>query len=208
MKLLSLIVVVFTCLVGCSTLMEDSKNISNQKYAYQKILVVAKTNNELMRRNFEENVVNEFKPFGVTAISSAVYGLKVDDKLDSSEVDVLKNDLLKDGFDGVIITGLIDKRIETEVIPGQPYPAYYRSFRGFYRVYPVTLWTPDTVISTTKHILQSAFYKIDMDDDNLQWLGQFKIDPRFEKSANKQYPKELVTALVTESISTPISETK
>jgi len=204
-----LLALTVTLLSGCTSLLTDSKNVSNQKYSYKKILVVAKSKDDVTRRIFEDNVADELAKQGINAVSSAIYGLKVDKKLTEEQIKQLKETLKNDGYDGVILTSLVDAQNYVDVVQGTSSVSagyYGGGFRGGYAAYPVTYWEPDHIVSGTTFILQSTLYNIAIDANNLQWAGRFEVDSRFDlKSAKEKYPEELVQALMKDSIIKPLT---
>lgn len=196
-------------LTSCSSkYLTSSSNVSQEKKSYDKILVVAITKDLTSRIRFENQVVANFGELGVTAASSVDVIKKdsFDKKLTEAEIDMLRNTLKEAGFDGIIITNLIDASQYTDVIPGNSntayYPARYGRFGRYYSYYPVTYWEPDQVVTGVKYTLESVLYDLRMaDTDNLQWVGRFLVkDPSSISKSVTKYSKELVEALMETSI--------
>lgn len=204
-----LALILLLTLSSCSSkYLTSSSNVSQEKKNYDKILVVAISNDLTSRIRFENQVVNDFAERGVTALSSmdVIKKDSFNKKLTEAEIDMLRNTLKEAGFDGIIITNLIDASQYTDVIPGNTntayYPARYGRFGRYYSYYPVTYWEPDQVVTGVKYTLESVLYDLRIDNtDNLQWVGRFQVkDPSSISKAVTKYADELVEALLETSI--------
>ncbi len=202
---LTLLLVLSSC---SSKYLTSSTNVSQEKKSYDKILVVGISKDLTTRIRFENQIVMDFAKVGVNALSS-VDVIKKDSfnkKLTEAEIDMLRNTLKEAGFDGIIITNVIDTSQYTDVIPGNTntayYPARYGRFGRYYSYYPVTYWEPDRVVTGVKYTMESVLYDLRIDDtDNLQWVGRFQIkDPSSLSKSVTKYADELVDALMESSI--------
>jgi len=192
-----------------STYLTNSTNVSKQKKSYDKILVVSRTKDKTARINFENQVVNDLAANGVQAMTS-VEVIRTDDfskEVSEEQIASIREKLVADGFDGVIITNLINAEQYTDVTPGTMstgyYPVRYGRFGRYYRAYPVNYWEPDRVESGVEYTLESCLYDISVDQkDNLQWVGRFKVkNPSDLLNAIEKYSGELTTALMESNIS-------
>ena len=192
-----------------SSYLANSTNVSQQKRSYDKILVVSRTKDKTARINFENQVVNDLAANGVQAMTS-VEVIRTDDfskEISEEQVASLRQKLVSEGFDGVIITNLINAEQYTDVTPGNMgtayYPVRYGRFGRYYNAYPVNYWEPDRVETGIEYTLESCLYDISIDQkDNLQWVGRFKVkNPSDLLNAIEKYSGELTTALMEESIS-------
>ncbi|MEO1011512.1 MAG: hypothetical protein AAFX53_09420 [Bacteroidota bacterium] len=194
--------------LGCTSYLTSSENVSNAKQDYDKILVLGRSKDNTARLKFENQVVAQLKANGIEAIASyTVDGTKnLDRKFTDGEIQNVKSNLVSDGFDGVIITNLVNAQEYTDVIPGNVgttyIPARYGRFGRYYAYYPMTTWEPDQLVSGVKYVLESSLYDIKKaNGDNLQWVGRFELkDPGSIEKTSTQYAKELVGALLEESI--------
>ena len=208
-KLLPALALCALMLVGCSSsYMTSSTNVSQEKKTYDKILVVAKTKNKTARIRFEDQVVADLGALGVNAASSMDV-IKVDSfdkQLTEKELDNLRSNLVASGYDGIIVTNLVDASQYTDVIPGgvgtSYVPTRYGRFGRYYGYYPVSYWEPDQVRTGVQYVLESALYDMtDNDGQNLQWVGQFKVkDPGSINKTVEKYSKELTAALKESSV--------
>lgn len=197
-------------LVSCgSSYLTDSSNVSNQKKTYNKVLVLAKAKDKTARIRFENQVVNDLKAAGVNA-ASAMNVIRTEDfskQVTEKDIENLRLALVDQGYDGIVITHLLNKSQYSDVVPGTMstgfYPTRYGRFGGYYGAYPVNYWSPDQVEVGMEYVLESAFYNLAIDQkDNLQWIGRFKIrDYSSINTTTENYSKELVEKLVEESIS-------
>lgn len=192
-----------------STYLTNSTNVSKQKKSYDKILVVSRTKDKTARINFENQVVSDLAANGVQAMTS-VEVIRTDDfskEVSEEQVAGLRQKLVSEGFDGVIITNLINAEQYTDVTPGTMstgyYPVRYGRFGRYYAAYPVGYWEPDRVETGVEYTLESCLYDISVDQkDNLQWVGRFKVkNPSDLLNAIEKYSGELTTALMEQSIS-------
>lgn len=197
-------------LSGCgSTYLKDASNISNTKKSYDKILVVARAKDKIVRFKFEDQVVQDLAAQGVVAKSSkdVIKTESLTKEVTEQDIKNLRNKLIQDGFSGVIITNLINTTEYTDVVSGGAstgfYPVRYGRFGRYYGAYPVNYWGADQVEVGIEYTLESCLYDITVDQkDNLQWVGRFKVrDPSSMVKTIEKYSIELTTALLEQSIS-------
>ncbi len=208
-KLILVLAFIPFLITGCaSSYLQESTNASNIKKKYDKILVIAKTNDKSARLNFENQVVKDFAAKGIEASSSmsVLQTNSFSEQLSAEEIENLRLQLIKDGYSGVIVTYLISKDQYSDVVSGGTSTAYapvrYGRFGRYYGAYPVTYWEPDQVQVGMEYTLESCFYDITEDKkDNLQWVGRFKVkDPSSLTNTIEKYSKELTDQLLLGSI--------
>ena len=196
-------------ITGCkTTYLEQSTNVSNEKRSYNKILVVSRTKDISARVNGERQVANDLLKRGVNAESSIdlIKTESFDKELTEKELDDLVSNLIEQGFEGVLITNLVDTSEYTDVIPGTARTAYvpvrYGRFGRYYTAYPATYWEPDRIETGVIYTVESCLYDItDRDEDNLQWVGRFKVkDPTNLTKVIEKYSTELADELIAQSI--------
>ncbi|MEM9077279.1 MAG: hypothetical protein AAGC43_09570 [Bacteroidota bacterium] len=196
-------------LQGCSSYLTSSENVSNAKNDYEKILVVGRSKDKTARIKFENSVVSELTAQGLNAISSYSANAMVDinKKYSDSELAALKKKLMSNGYDGVIVTNLINTEAYTDVVPGNTSTAYIPArvgrFGRYLTYYPVTTWEPDQLKSGTKYIFESSLYRLaEAAGDNLQWVGRFEVkNPSSLEKTVSNYATDLTKALVKNSVS-------
>jgi len=202
------ILLVTSLVMGCSSYLTSSENVGQTKKNYDKILVLGRSKDNTTRLKFENQVAQQLEANGIKAIASyTIDGTKnINRKFSESEIRDVRKKLVSAGFDGVIITNLINSEEYTDVIPGGSsttmIPTRYGRFGRYYAYYPVTTWEPDQLKTGIKYVLESSLYNIKADNgDNLQWVGRFELkDPTSLEKTTANYAKELVGALLAQSI--------
>ena len=210
MKNLIIVICLTTFLIsGCaSSYLQNSSNVNGAKKSYDKILVVAKAKDKLSRIKFEDQVIKDLATRGVKAFSSMeiIRTESFHKEIEENDIEQIRLKLVEDGFDGVIITNLINVDKYTDVVSGNSgttlVPVRYGRFGRYYRAYPVSYWESDQIQTGVKYNLESCLYDITVDQkDNLQWVGRFQVkDPNTLVKAIEKYSKELTDALLNESI--------
>lgn len=195
-------------LSGCSTYLTQSQNVSKEKKEYRKILVFARSQNRIARSLFERDVTEFLVEKGITATASlrSDIDIPIDRAVSEAESEAIRQTLIDRGYDGVIVTNLVNTEQYKEVIPGgmttEYYPVYYGRFRRYVSFYPATTWEPDRLVTGTRHVLESTLYDLrETEEDNLQWIGRFVVeDPSKIEKATSKYATELCKALLESSI--------
>jgi len=130
----------------------------------------------------------------------------MDGTLSDGQAAEVNRQLLAAGFDGAVVTNLVDASQYTDVIPGNTYTGYYPvrygRFGRYATYYPVQTWEPDRMVTGTKYVLESCLYALDDgQQDNLQWVGMFELkDPSNLKKVTGKYAAELTEELLKQSI--------
>jgi hypothetical protein len=190
--------------------MTQSKAVVDAKKSYSKILVISRGKNEIARSLLEQDIAKELKGHGVNAVAyhkESGIGVPVDVELSEEQVEGLKQKVIDGGYDGAIITHLVNTEEYRELIPVGVYPSTDPNFYGqwgyYWTYYPVYDLAPGTTLTGTRFELESALYDIRSSGGNsLQWLGRFKLeDPEDIQQATAQYAKELVNGMMLKSIS-------
>ncbi len=198
-------------MTGCaSSYLTNSRNYSQEKKTYGKIAVIGVAKSRLARSQFEQEVADGLTARGVNAVPSYNSGIDIpmDGTLSDSQAAEVNRQLLAAGFDGAIVTNLVDASQYTDVIPGSSYTGYYPvrygRFGRYATYYPVQTWEPDRMVTGTKYVLESCLYALDEGQkDNLQWVGMFELkDPKDLKKVTGKYAAELTEELLKQSIAT------
>jgi len=207
----------FLCLMGsvllisgCGSMyMTKSQTVVKEKKSYSKILVIARGKNEIARSIFEQDVAHNLDGHGINGVAyhkESGIEVPVDTDLTEAQIADLKNKVVEMGFDGVILTHLVNTEHYKELIPTGVYPStdpnYYGQWGYYWTYYPALDWASGYSVEGTSLELESALYDLRATDgNNLQWLGRFKLeDPKDLQKTTSNYAKELVTALRQESI--------
>jgi hypothetical protein len=208
--ILTLLLISSFLLSSCgATYMTQSQQVVEEKKSYDKILVISRGKNEIARSLLEQDIAKELKGHGVNAVAyhkQSGIGIPVDVELTEIQLDNLKNKVLEGGYDGAIITHLVNVEEYRELIPSGVYPStdpnYYGQWGYYWTYYPVYDIAPGYTAEGTRFEVESALYDIRATGGNsLHWLGRFKLeDPEDIQKATAQYSKELVSAMMKESI--------
>lgn len=211
MKKTILFLVLALSLVGCGSYLAHSEDVSRVKKPYDKVLVLAWAENQVARSLFEKDVVEALGKKGIIGVRSLDSGIDfpLGQKPTESEAAAIGNDLRSKGFDGVVITHLVDTEQYREVLPESfsPgfYPAYSMHFGGYLGYFPANAWQPERMLTGTRYVFESALYDLDSPrDENLQWIGYFVLeDPTDIRETTSRYARELVAGMQRSSMSAP-----
>ncbi len=196
-------------MTGCaSSYLTNSRTFSQEKKPYNKIVVIGVSKSRLTRSQFEQDVADGLTARGVNAVPSYNSGIEIpmDGTLSDGQAAEVNRQLLAAGFDGAVVTNLVDASQYTDVIPGNTYTGYYPvrygRFGRYATYYPVQTWEPDRMVTGTKYVLESCLYALDDgQQDNLQWVGMFELkDPSNLKKVTAKYAAELSEELLKQSI--------
>ena len=208
-----LIAPVLLCLLfaGCGTYMTQYRNVSEAKKTYSNILVLGYFQNRIARGLLEREISQFLTDKAVQATpsrnSDIDFGLER--QLTDEEIAGIRRELIEKGYDGIIVTTLLDTGEDREEIPPfistSDMPMQYNSFSSYFGFYPALSWEPGRVVTETYFILESSLYTLDQEPgENLQWLGRFKVsDPEDVEKLTRQYARELGRALLANSIRKP-----
>lgn len=196
-------------MLGCAgSYLTQSRNYSSTKRTYTRIAVIGVSKSQVARAKFEEEVAEGLRKRGVIAIPSfrSDISIPMEETLSTAETAALNQQLLQAGFDGALVTNLVNTSEYTDVIPGTTYfgyyPVRYGRFGRYTAFYPIPYWEPDRMITGTTYVLETCLYALDNgEEDNLQWAGMFELkNPRYLNTVTEKYAAELTEALMRESI--------
>ena len=209
MKKFLLLIFSLSLLVSCkTTYLQQSTNVSNVKKSYNNILIVSKSKDMTARIKAENQMVKDFAERGVKSSSSldVIRTESFDKSLSEKELEDLRNNLVSNGYDGILITNLINAEQYQDVIPGGTstamVPMRYGRFGRYYSYYPATYWEPDRIETGIKYTIETTLYDLTVDqEDNLQWVGRFQVkNPSDLMKLVEQYADELADALLETSV--------
>jgi hypothetical protein len=185
---------------GCTTKRIISQ-WSNPAYRFsrppfERILVVATTDQTSIRRNFEDELAAELKERGLNAVPS--YRFFAEDG--TADVSRLKEIAHRAGADAAIVTRLVRVEEHTDVTPGyyDPYP--FSALYGWYspRLH-ARLYSPPRIYRYPVYFSETTLY--DIAKDELVWAGTIRtIDPENADEAIKDYTQTVVSALKERSL--------
>lgn len=199
---LSLIALTF--LWSCSTTMKYTWTKDNfEGKSFDKILVLTISKNLKSRTLFENTVVDLLKEEGITA-SNALNVFTPVEKLDGLSEDEIGNRIKNGGYDGVLITSLVEvntKDVRVDNYNYYPYMyggRYGYGYRSFIH-YNYDFMYRDQYRQEKTYVLETRLYDVNEPDakEAVVWSGQSElVDPSGSESASKSYSKSLVRTLM------------
>lgn len=196
--IISLFAIAF--LASCATSMKYTWTKDGyQGKKYNKILVIVEAQTNSGRINSENTIVENLKKEGFNATSSLTVFPPGDDNENLSE-DQIESRILNGGYDGVIITSLVDAQSREVREGGGTYaqPVSYRYGRHIRTGY-VHMQEPEYYRQEKTYVLESRFFDASnkATKESVVWSGQSELtDPSSAESAAKSYSKQLVKTLI------------
>lgn len=186
MKTVITLTIATLLLTGCSTstIIGSWAEPGLDKESFQHILVFGISDNEMVKRSFEDTMVIKIKEKGVLATPA----YRIANHSDKLERDVIIQYMQTNNIDSVMVTKLIDKRTETVVTPSQTsvrtgdyhsYRAggsYNRWYPNYSASYDVT-HTPARVQDYDVLTIETTLYKIENDQEVPTWSAQAETAP-------------------------------
>lgn len=192
--------IALTFLWSCATSMKytwTKEGYEGKKY--NKVLVIVEAQSLQGRLNGENAIVEQLEKEGINSTNSLSI-FPASDKIENLSEDEIENRILKGGYDGVIITSLIDAKSRDVREGGGSYaqPVTYRYGRHIRTGY-VHMQQPEYYRQQKTFVLESRFF--DASDkaskESVVWSGQSELtDPSSAESAAKSYSKRLVKTLL------------
>ena len=196
-RVLILSLVVLLSAASCATKTRVSSQWLSPDYTggpMHKFLVVAVSDTSLGRRTYEDRFSGALRASGAEAVSSYKL-LPTDDRLTKVE---LERVVRRDGFDGVIVSRLLEVREETTVVPPSttvvPSYGYGYGYHGYYgRGYDV-VHSPGYTKTTEIVSLETKLWNAA--DSQLAWgITSETFDPTSTDDAISSVTKKLVSKL-------------
>ncbi|MDY8135918.1 hypothetical protein [Aquimarina sp. 2201CG5-10] len=211
-RLLSVLFVT-TFLFSCSSVkVTDSwKDIKTSSIKDKNIMVVSRTDNEMVRIQTEKDLVNNLNSKGYRSVESFVLFPESDptDVISDDEIQKVKKEIKENDVEVIVMTSLKDCQEYTETTTtGSTYrvstfPSYhYRGYyRGFYRYYGSVYVQSDPVTTVTskgrKYILETVVYDLTQ-PENKQLLSVIttEIDnPETMGTTSKDFSKKITKSI-------------
>ncbi|SEL62757.1 hypothetical protein SAMN04488008_104373 [Maribacter orientalis] len=195
-------------LTACSStrLVDSWKNKEIAVFRPQKLLVIGMTENLTARKIFEEKLKEQFINRGINAYESS---MALDQSFTASkrseeDIEMMKEELLQQGFDAIVITavvGIDDKTIRRSGHYTFGYNWWYRFGPYFYRFQDI-YYTPDYYEDYKVFHIETSIYNISSDEDeSLVWVGTFNIvDPVNITSTVNDYVARIIGQLERENL--------
>ena len=208
------VLVLGTLVVGCSSVKVTSswKEGETNNLDDKIVMVVSKTDNEVLRKQFESDMVHNLEVNNITSVESNTIFPFMNEKeeLNERELKSLKKQLKEQGIEVILMTSLkevqdFEKTItETTNYNVYTYPVVYRrgyrrGFVGYYNTVYVNSDPVTTVTSTgKKYVLETVMYDLSRPDhDQLTSVITSVIDnPESIGTTSKDFSKKLVKELV------------
>lgn len=195
---LSLFAMLF--LASCSSTMKYTwTNEGYQGRAYKKVLVIGEAKTQQGRANAENAIVDALKKEGINATNSILLFPPTEDNHELSELEI-ENRILDGGYDGVLVTSLVDAKTRAVREGGGTYyaPNHYRYGRYARRGY-MHMYEPEYYREEKTFVLETKFFDVSnrANKESVVWSGQSELtDPSSAQSAAKSYSKKLVKTLL------------
>ncbi len=216
MKIISKILGILTLIVmvtSCSTVrvVNTWNNSEELNLNDKRIMVISKTDDNVVRSQFENDLVNKLREYDLNSMESLSVFPKIDTevRLNENEVQKIVEDLKNKGVDIIILNTLKETQeySRTETTGGGYsalyFPTYFRGPSGtFYRYYSSIHVNsePESTITYTgkKYILETVIYDLTKtDNDQLILVITTEIDsPKSLGVISSDFSKKIVKQLV------------
>ncbi len=196
--ILSLIAMTF--LWSCATTMKYTWTKENyQGRQYNKVLVIVEAQTQPGRINGENAIVENLAKEGISATNSLNVFPPVENTGNLSE-DEIEARILAGGYDGVLVTSLVDSNTKDVREGGGTYaqPVSYRYGRHIRTGY-VHMQEPEYYRPETTYLFETQLFDVadKANKEAVVWSGQSELtDPSSSESAAKTYSKRLVKTLI------------
>lgn len=154
-------------LAGCAST-ELVNQWSNPAYTspwFKRVMVIAVTRQQGIRRTFEDEFVAQLKAAGTDAVASYQY-LQEDGQVAETR---LKQAVAEAGADAAIITRLVRREQKTEFTPGYYQPVPSLGFYSWYSTGWAGYYEPPRVYQYEVYISETSLY--DMIKNQVVWSG-------------------------------------
>ncbi len=197
----TLILILVASLYSCSPQLSavwQKPDYNGEKY--DKLVVVAITNNLENREIAEDAMVKQFRIKGITAYRGRDY-FTPDMNVNLQSKESLRKVIDDNSIDGVITISLIDESEIKQYVQGETYvvPDYYYPY-GYYTYQRYsTVSTPGYFVTSKKYVVEGVLHDLKNDgaEDRLVWRGQSSlINPSSIKSASTEFSQAMVNYLV------------
>lgn len=188
----------------------SSHTVGDAPKTYSKILVVVKGKDHAQRLQMEDDLVKNLKKKDIPAVPSYIRlteEMLKNKKPDEKMLEKLVTTLRENGFQGILVTTLVDAKQSVEFNPSQyrttSVPVRYGRFGRYYGSARVRVYEPGSVEKHQNFVLETLLYDLrgSTKDNSLHWMGKIEItDPNSFDKASEKYAKTLVKKLTKEAI--------
>lgn len=198
-------------LFSCSSVQVANswKDVKTTTIKQKNVLVINKTDDDIVRIQFETDLVKNLNKHDINAVESFKVFPKIDTtkELNKTELSAFKNALRADGIDIILLTVLKEtqdivttRTTSSSTYSMHSYPIHYR--RGFYRFYNTYYIDPGPITSVTtkgkKYILETITYDLTQEEDK-QLLAVITTEienPQTLGTTSKDFSKKVIKELV------------
>jgi len=191
-----------------STRFVDSwRNTEVATFQPDKLLVIGLTDNLTARRIFEERLKFEFKKRNIDAYESTevLDGAFTDTRKSEQEIDAMKDQLIAEGYDAVIISAVIGVNTRHQYRSGGYYtfgPQLWYRFGPYYYRFQDVYFNPGYYNEYKVYQVETSLYNLKKEENkSLVWVGTFTIvDPSNITAVVNDYVKQVITQLQVEGL--------
>ena len=159
------IAALFTSCGGSTRLVTSWRDpaVTVQEGSLNKVLFIALLKDEATRRAAEDQLVGLAKSTGVASYN--YFG----NNIEAINAPGMNDQMIRDGFDGVVIMRLVDLTKEQTYVPGTTYPSYYGSPYGYYGYAAPMYYDPGYVRTDVTYTVETNIYSTKL--GKLVWTG-------------------------------------
>jgi hypothetical protein len=159
------IAALFTSCGGSTRLVTSWRDpaVTVQEGSLNKVLFIALLKDEATRRAAEDQLVGLAKSTGVASYN--YFG----NNIEAINAPGMNDQMIRDGFDGVVIMRLVDLTKEQTYVPGTTYPSYYGSPYGYYCYAAPMYYDPGYVRTDVTYTVETNIYSTKL--GKLVWTG-------------------------------------
>ncbi|TGV03530.1 hypothetical protein [Flavivirga rizhaonensis] len=172
------------------------------------IMVIGSTDDNIVRRQFENDLIEKLEKNGIYAMGSSTIFPKIDTsvKLSDTEIQKITSDLKNRGIEMIMVTVLKDTQeyTKTETTGGtsvRSFPGiwYHRGFYYYYNSFYIESEPMNTITYTgKKYILETVVYDLTMPDKQqlVSVITTETDNPKSIETISKDFSKRIVHELV------------
>ena len=193
-----LIAVVF--LGSCTSTMKYTwSKVDYEGKKFNKILVIVLSSTQQGRTTAEEIIVKDFAKQDIKATNSITV-FPPDEDPDNLTDEEIERRVLDGGYDGVLVTKLIDAKSREVMEGGTTYyqPVTYQFHRSIRTGY-MNMYEPEYYRQELTYVIESQLFDVEKEAtrESVVWSGQSEVtDPISFESASEEYSRTLVKTLI------------
>lgn len=208
---------IITLMLSCSSTVKVSdswKDVDMSSIKDKTVMVMNRTEDETVRKQFEIDMVEKLKEKEITSIESykIISEMNLDEKPSKAELNEVKENLVNNGVDVVLVTVVKDVKEYTETTTSGgssgyymgSSPIYYRRgyHRGFYRYYNTGYYVSEPTSFKTstakKYVLETLMYDLTLPEDNqlLSVVTTVVDNPETLGTTSKDFSNKVVKELI------------